>query len=73
MDAMYSRKEIKKKVETKKQAMGILEEVTKASTKKGKKIGAEKREELRGKNTVGEFVRFDGKPVHLAMFPESEI
>jgi hypothetical protein len=49
MDAMYSGKGKKKKVEPKKQATGILDEVTKASTKKGKKVGAEKREELKGK------------------------
>jgi hypothetical protein len=73
MDAMYSRKERKKKVDPKKQATGILDEVIKASTKEGTKIGVEKREELKGKKTVGEFVRFDGKPVHLAVFPTSEM
>jgi ARG and Rhodanese-Phosphatase-superfamily-associated Protein domain len=72
MDAMYNPKAKKKKVEPKKLAMGILDEATKASTKKGKKIGAEKREELKGKNTVGEFVRFNGKPVHLALFPDAK-
>ena len=72
MDATYSPKERKKKVDPKKQAMGILEEVTKSSSKKGKKIGVENREELKGENTVGEFVRFDGKPVHLAIFPDTK-
>lgn len=72
MDSMYRRKAKEKRFDPRELAKGILEEVTKSSSKKGKKIGVEKREELKGKNTVGEFVRFNRKPVHLALFPDAK-
>ena len=51
----------------------VLDEVAKSKLTRGKKIGAEKREEIKGAETVGEFVSFTQKPIHLAIFADSDV
>jgi len=46
----------------------VLDELTKSQLTRGDNIGAEKREEIKGDNSLGELVSFNEKPVHLALF-----
>ncbi len=46
----------------------ILDELIQSRLTKGESIGAEDRENIKGKKTLGEFVSFNHVPIHLALF-----
>jgi len=46
----------------------ILDELIQSRLTKGESIGAEGRENIKGRKTLGEFVSFNDAPIHLALF-----
>ena len=46
----------------------ILDELIQSRLTKGKSIGAEGRENIKGRKTLGEFVSFNKAPIHIALF-----
>jgi hypothetical protein len=70
MDAMYKAKDKQEKTVSNKDKQKIIEYLLRIKTKAAKSIGVEKRSIIQGKKVAGEFITFQRKPVHLAVFPK---
>jgi len=71
MDGMYRARDKKRNIFSEKTKKEIIEDFFQTKTKAAKSIGVEKRAVIQGKEVAGEFITFERKPVHLAVFPKS--
>ena len=71
MDAMYKAKDKGEKTVSDLDKKKIIKDLLQIKTKAAKSIGVEKRRVIQGKKVAGEFITFQRKPVHLAVFPKS--
>lgn len=71
MDAIYKAKDKGEKTVSDLDKKKIIKDLLQIKTKAARSIGVEKRRVIQGKKVAGEFITFQRKPVHLAVFPKS--
>ncbi len=70
IDAVYKANNKKEKTVPDIDKQKIIKDLLRIKTKAAKSIGVEKRRGIQGKKVAGEFITFERKPVHLAIFPK---
>ncbi|MFI5324146.1 MAG: ARPP-1 family domain-containing protein, partial [Thermodesulfobacteriota bacterium] len=73
LDAIENNKDIETQFDRENLIKRIIENLSKSKYTIAEKIGMEKRETIKGNETIGEFVTFNGIPIHLAVFNKKEL
>lgn len=72
LDAIENNKDIEIQFDRENLIKRVIENLSKAKFTIAETIGMEKRETIKGKETIGEFVTFNRIPIHLAVFNRKE-